>query len=435
MTQSPPPRARNRRVLLAVSALLVAGLAVAGIVLGVNAAADRSAAQELRDATAALTGARSANAAAAQRLAAAVENARSERDRGDALSGAVDPEMIADPALKTSLETATQELAKSDELGESAVSTAAPPASTLPSARPEARAERIAAAKLARSEAKSLTADAAALERRAQLLDDAADAVRTAASALIASAHEKATSLEVPAQASQESRDAFSESVSALQSPDAAVDLAALVQRYQEAWKAVVESDAAAQRAASFPRPPGGSGGGAGQPTYINGILVVNKTYALPSWYGNGLTPELTNAFNAMRAAAAADGINLWIVSGFRSYATQVATYNQFVANYGQAFADTTSARPGHSEHQSGLAIDVNLVDQSFGSTPEGIWVRDNAQRFGFVIRYPQGKEHITGYMWEPWHLRYLGGDLAATLASSGLTLEEYLGIDSRYSS
>jgi LAS superfamily LD-carboxypeptidase LdcB len=101
---------------------------------------------------------------------------------------------------------------------------------------------------------------------------------------------------------------------------------------------------------------------------------------------------------------------------------------------YGQSTADTFSARPGHSEHQTGLAIDVNSIDDSFAATPESAWLASNAHRYGFIIRYPKGKEHITGYKYESWHIRYLGVDTATAVYNSGLTLEEYLGIDSKYS-
>lgn len=429
MTESTPPRPKRRRVALIVTALVVAvGLAGGGVAFGVSSAADRASARAFDDASTALAAARTAHDDAVRLLATAVEKARAEHARAVALSEVVDTDMVEDAALKTALDAAAQRLSENRDLTDPPPSPATATAENE-GALPDSRAERTAAAKRANDEAAALSKEAEALEERAKLVDDASQAVRDAGTALIASAHAKATSLEAPGGASQESRDAFAAAVAALEAPEPAADLAALVQQYQDTWTAVVASDAGS----SFPAPPGGSGSGPDQPTYIDGVLIANKTYALPSWYGNGLTPELLTAFNAMRAAAAADGISLWIVSGFRSYATQVSTYNHFVATYGQAFADTTSARPGHSEHQTGLAIDINLVDQSFGSTAEGIWVRENAHRFGFVIRYPQGKEHITGYMWEPWHLRYLGTGLATTLKNSGLTLEEHFGITSQY--
>ena len=170
--------------------------------------------------------------------------------------------------------------------------------------------------------------------------------------------------------------------------------------------------------------------------TYIDGVLIANKTYSLPSNYGNGLTSETQNAFNKMRDDAASQGLNLWLSSGYRSYNDQKYIYNNYVARDGQAAADRYSARAGHSEHQTGLAFDLNTIDDSFTYTPEGKWVHDNCYKYGLALRYPQGKEEITGYMHESWHMRYLGVELATKLYNGGdwITLEEYYGIDSKYS-
>lgn len=167
--------------------------------------------------------------------------------------------------------------------------------------------------------------------------------------------------------------------------------------------------------------------------TKLRNVLIANKSYALPASYNPGPDPTAWGAFDSMRAEAGRSGLSIFIASGYRTYDYQRTLYNRYVSQHGQAAADRFSARPGHSEHQSGLALDVNSTSGSFGSTAEGRWVKDNAHRFGFVVRYPQGKEHITGYMYEPWHLRYLGVDLATTLYSSGQTLEEYFGITSSY--
>lgn len=167
--------------------------------------------------------------------------------------------------------------------------------------------------------------------------------------------------------------------------------------------------------------------------TYINGILVVNKSYALPSNYAPGVNSEAKKAFNVMAADAAEEGIELSIRSGYRSYERQKEIYNNYVREDGKAEADRYSARPGHSEHQTGLAFDVNSLSQSFENTDEGKWLAENCWKYGFIIRYPKGKEGITGYMYEPWHIRYLGTDTAKKVHDSGLTLEEYLGIDSKY--
>lgn len=168
--------------------------------------------------------------------------------------------------------------------------------------------------------------------------------------------------------------------------------------------------------------------------TYVDGILIANKTYGLPSTYAPGLDSTTESQFNALSAAAAQEGLNIWLASGYRSYDYQSRIYNNYVSIYGSETADTFSARPGHSEHQTGLAIDVNSIDDSFAGTPEAIWLENHAHEYGFIIRYPKGKESITGYKYEPWHIRYLGVETATAVYNSGLTLEEYLGIDSSYS-
>lgn len=168
--------------------------------------------------------------------------------------------------------------------------------------------------------------------------------------------------------------------------------------------------------------------------TYINGILIANKTYALPADYAPGdLLPEVYSAFYKLQAAAKADGLNIYISSGYRSYNTQKSLYERYCARDGQAAADRYSARPGHSEHQTGLAMDVNEISDAFIGTPEAIWLAEHAHEYGFIIRYPQDKEGVTGYKYEPWHLRYLGVSTATDVYLSGLCLEEYLGITSVY--
>jgi len=173
--------------------------------------------------------------------------------------------------------------------------------------------------------------------------------------------------------------------------------------------------------------------GGAGEVTYINGILIANKTYSLPSTYNPGVDPDANAALSEMISAAKAEGVNLYQISGFRSYSTQQTLYNNYVARDGKAAADRYSARPGHSEHQTGLAFDLNSLEQSFGETKEGKWLAANCWKYGFIIRYPYDKESVTGYMYEPWHVRYLGKETAKAVYESGLCLEEYLDITSVY--
>ena len=182
---------------------------------------------------------------------------------------------------------------------------------------------------------------------------------------------------------------------------------------------------------------------------YVEGILIANKTYYLPENYVvedsynsniTGSCPTCLNktvmeAFNLMKADAGSLGMSLWIASGYRSYSTQKTLYNNYVNRDGKKEADTYSARAGYSEHQTGLCFDTNSVDSSFAYTKEGKWLNNNSYLYGFIIRYPKGKEDITGYMYEPWHLRYVGKDLANKLYNDGdwITLEEYFGITSKY--
>lgn len=167
--------------------------------------------------------------------------------------------------------------------------------------------------------------------------------------------------------------------------------------------------------------------------TYIGGMLMANKTYSLPADYAPGLDETCESQFNKLTEDAAKEGLNIYFASGFRSYEYQSEIYNNYVNAYGQESADTFSARPGYSEHQSGLAIDVNSIDDSFRNTPEAIWLAIHCHEYGFIIRYPEGKQDITGYKYEPWHIRYVGTDLSYPIYESGLTVEEYFDITSEY--
>ena len=168
--------------------------------------------------------------------------------------------------------------------------------------------------------------------------------------------------------------------------------------------------------------------------TYVNNVLVANKTYSLPESYNPGdLLSDCAKAFKEMQSAASKEGLSIWNASGFRSYELQKSLYNRYSDRDGKEAADRYSARPGHSEHQSGLAIDLNEITSSFKDTAEGKWVAANCHKYGFILRYPEGKEAQTGYMYEPWHIRYVGVDTATKIYNSGLCLEEYFGITSAY--
>ena len=128
---------------------------------------------------------------------------------------------------------------------------------------------------------------------------------------------------------------------------------------------------------------------------------------------------------------AARQNIHLVALSGYRSYNRQSIIYNQYIRKYGQVYTDRVSAKPGYSEHQTGLAMDISAksvgyaLTQNFAKTKEGKWLAQNAHRHGFIIRYPKGKEAITGYTYEPWHARYVGQELATYLYINDLVLDE----------
>ena len=168
--------------------------------------------------------------------------------------------------------------------------------------------------------------------------------------------------------------------------------------------------------------------------TYVDGILVANKTYSLPEDYNPGeLLTECSEAFEKMKSDAAKEDLVLWNASGFRSYELQESLYTRYSDRDGKEAADRYSARPGHSEHQTGLAIDLNTITSAFANTAEGKWVSENCHKYGFILRYPQDKEAVTGYMYEAWHIRYVGVDTATKIYESGLCFEEYFGITSQY--
>ncbi|AZB43200.1 D-alanyl-D-alanine carboxypeptidase family protein [Bacillus sp. FJAT-42376] len=183
-----------------------------------------------------------------------------------------------------------------------------------------------------------------------------------------------------------------------------------------------------------------------------NILVLANKHYTLPGDYepndlvvpnvpfsfGNADIPqkyvrkEAAEALESLFSSAKDNDIELFAVSGYRSYKRQEGIFRQEIADKGEKRAEEAVALPGQSEHQTGLAMDissrsVNLeLTKEFGETAEGKWVRENAYKFGFIIRYLNDKENITEYMYEPWHLRYVGKETAGILHEKNLTLEEY---------
>lgn len=166
---------------------------------------------------------------------------------------------------------------------------------------------------------------------------------------------------------------------------------------------------------------------------YVPPDLVTPNAPLDPDVTNPQVRSETAAAFEAMVADAATAGFQLQLNSGYRSFDEQQVLYDRFVQDFGAEVAAERVALPGTSEHQTGLSLDVGQVglpdDQIFGDTQASIWVADNAQRFGFILRYPPDKAHITGYTNEPWHLRYVGVELATQLHDSGLTMEEHFGL------
>ena len=175
-------------------------------------------------------------------------------------------------------------------------------------------------------------------------------------------------------------------------------------------------------------------------------MVFVDKCYQLDREYvpddlelvearfnpeGLMLRHEARVAFEIMCGVAAYEGIHLEAISAFRSYSYQDTVYwkkweqDIQLEDY-QAERDKVSARPGHSEHQTGLAVDINDLEQTFDVTPAGKWLALNSYQYGYILRYPKGKEMITGYDYEPWHFRYLGRALAEAVYFSNLTYDEY---------
>ena len=179
--------------------------------------------------------------------------------------------------------------------------------------------------------------------------------------------------------------------------------------------------------------------------------VLVNKKYYLPQDYvpedlvipnvpfpftefneKKQLRQVAATALEKLFNASKQQKLALFAVSGFRSYSRQKSIYENNLATKGEEYTNKYSAKPGHSEHQTGIAIDVSCasvnysLDTEFESTPEGKWLVNNAHKYGFVIRYPKGKENITGYSYEPWHIRYVGLDIANYLFTNDLTLDQY---------
>ncbi len=177
------------------------------------------------------------------------------------------------------------------------------------------------------------------------------------------------------------------------------------------------------------------------QPYQVDSVIVVSKAHPVSARYGPpkptspyGLDLAANQALKKMTAAAKKDGVKIVVRSGYRSYATQKQVYNNALRNYPSvASAKRYNAPPGASEHQTGLGVDLwDGVTWSLpmANTATGKWLHKHCHEYGFVLRYPKGKEKLTGYAYEPWHFRYVGTAVAAKFGKGNtLTLEEVLGL------
>jgi D-alanyl-D-alanine carboxypeptidase len=166
-------------------------------------------------------------------------------------------------------------------------------------------------------------------------------------------------------------------------------------------------------------------------------LVICNKYNKLPNNYvpegfskdtlkTTVLHGDAGEAYEKMIESAKRDGLKIYSISSYRSYQYQEERYNAKVRARGQADVDKTNARPGNSEHQTAKAADFISLDESFANTREGQWLFKNAYKFGYILRYPKGKEKITGYNYEPWHYRYVGVKIATVIHKSGLTYDEF---------
>ena len=170
-------------------------------------------------------------------------------------------------------------------------------------------------------------------------------------------------------------------------------------------------------------------------------LILVNKFHSLSSEYeiedltemnvayaysGKSIKSEVYSAFKSLSNAAKKQGLTIIATNTYRSYSAQEKTYNTIKSSNGREYADNYAARPGHSEHQTGLAIDVNTISDSFAYTNEYKWLKENAYKYGYILRYPKEYTNLTGYKFEPWHYRYVGVDIASYIHNHNITYDEY---------
>ncbi len=439
------PRRRKKRLGTRARILLIAGCAVVlaaavtgavllGVQLDAQAARDewRAARAAQLDAADRLGEARAASEAAVERLGALIEATTT----GLAITGAGLDDAARAP-LESAEATASQLLEAQDGSPDAAGGIPDPPGSE-PSTPAESRAE----ATRLRAAAARLDDDAGVEETRARTLGDAVTALESAIAAYATATGASGSALLAErGDADDASKAALQAQLDALGTADAAALGDTLT-----AYRAAVDAVVASSDTARAPRTPGGTGVRVSDPLSLT--VVVNKRRGLAADYTppdlvtpSGI-PGATQVRQAviaplerMRADMAAAGITLRMSSAYRSYARQQTIYNGFVANEGVSGADTHSARPGNSEHQTGLAVDLDdgtgcNLNVCFANTAGGRWLAENSWKYGFILRYGDGWQPIVGYSYEPWHFRFVGEDVAADMHAKGIrTLEEYYGL------
>lgn len=420
---------RRRTLLIAGGAIALVLVLVAGLLIG-KTIDEHGAAAELRAAQEAEADAQRALDSALERLDAAatgLEQTIAATDAGLSLTGAGLDE-AARPALQTARDDAASML-ETDAAG-----------GLRGDVRVQANGEGDRARAAAhRAQAEILAEDARSAAEQAERLEPPLEALTTAIDDyLAATSAAGAALLAERSDASDEAKAQLQSQLDAL--PDTApTAFGEALNAYRAAVDAVVGSSEAA-------RTPGGSGIRVPDPSSLT--AVVNKRRGLAADYvppglvtpsgipgATQVRSELIEPLERMRAAMAVEGITLRMSSAYRSYARQQTIYNGFVAREGVAGADTHSARPGNSEHQTGLAVDLDdgtgcNLSACFGSKPGGIWLAANSWRYGFILRYGDGWHPVVGYSYEPWHFRYVGVDVATDMHERGIrTLEEYYGL------
>jgi D-alanyl-D-alanine carboxypeptidase len=425
---------RTRTLLIVGGALvlvlaLVAGLLIAKMVDAQNAADELRAAQDaVADAETALDDAVDRIGTADTGLTALI----AATDAGLAIAGAglVDD---ARPALQEARDEAAGTL-ESDGGSDGLLS-------GDQHVNPPSGDDRAQAAAL-RRQAKLYSDDAELAARQAERLERASTELAAAATAYLEAARTAGTALLAErSDAADDVKAALQAQLDALPDSDPAAFADTLT-----AYRAAVDAVIASSDAARTPATPGGTGIRVPDPASLT--AVVNKRRGLAADYvPPGLTTpanipgatqvrqELIAPLEQMRADMAAAGITLRMSSAYRSFARQQTIYNGYVAREGVAGADTHSARPGNSEHQTGLAVDLDdgagcNLNACFANTAGGRWLAANSWRYGFILRYGDGWQPIVGYTYEPWHFRYVGVDVATDMHERGIrTLEEYFGL------